>query len=146
MIVSRNEKIGIKVVMGIDNRTGKPYDYPVICETLERIGIINRKEKKIYPSCYCVESDEKVPDDRNPDVYVIAHFKELFTLQGKPTNFEETDRLRLQTICYLLDDWGLVKVLNRTEIEEILHEKVSVLSHKDKPEYKVIHKFKMYNS
>ena len=146
MILNGTEGIGIKVVMGNDPRTSAPYDYPVICETLERIGIINRRKKKVYPSCYCIETEERVPDPQNPVVYTIAHFKELFTLQDKKSDYSEEDRLRLQTICYLLDDWGLVKVLNKTDIEEILHEKVSVLPFKQKRDFEIVHKFRMYNA
>lgn len=145
MILEGNEGIGIKIVMGIDPRNQKPHDYPIICETLERIGIINKKTKKIYPSCYCLKTKEIVPDDKNPNVYIISHFKELFSLQGKKSDYSEEDRLRLQTICYLMEDWGLIKVLNKTEIEEILHEKVSVLGYRNKKEYEVVHKFKMFN-
>lgn len=123
--------IGIKVFISSD--------YPVVCETLERIGIINHKEKKIYPSCYCYKTDEKVDDK---DVYVLAHFKELFLLQGKVSTFDESDEARLKTIAYFLDKWGVVKVCNPDKIQEILKDKISVLSHKNKHEYAVIHKFK----
>jgi hypothetical protein len=123
--------IGIKVFI--------KSDYPVVCETLERIGIINHKEKKIYPSCYCYKTNE-VKDGK--DVYVLAHFKELFLLQGKVSTFNEADEARLKTISYFLDKWGVVKVCDSDKIQEILQEKISVLPYKNKYEYTVVHKFK----
>jgi hypothetical protein len=143
MIISSNTNIGIKVILGNDVVKGKKIDYPIVCETLERIGIVNRKQKIIYPSCYCVKTDETVPDPINPNVYVIAHFKELFSLEGKTSTYCEDDKLRLQTICYLLNDWGLIKVLDKNDIDQILHDKVNVVPYSQKVNYKVVHKFKM---
>ena len=116
-------------------------DYPVICETLERIGIINHREKKVYPSSYCVKYND--PDNR--EVYTICHFKEMFTLQDKPSTFNETDAARLRTIVYLLQDWKLLKVVNNDDVQEILMEKIQVLPFSKKKEYKIIHKFKNSN-
>jgi hypothetical protein len=143
MILASDCGIGIKVVLGKDAIKGKIIDYPVVCETLERIGIINRKEKKIFPSCYIVKTSETVPDPDNPNIYVVAHFKELFKIQGKDSTFSDDDKIRLKTICYLLQDWGLVKVLDKNDLDQILHSKVSVLPFKDKKQYEVVHKFKM---
>ena len=116
-------------------------DYPVICETLERIGIINHKEKKVYPSSYCV----KYLDADWREVYTIVHFKQMFLLQDKPSTFNDTDRARLRTIVYLLQDWKLLKVVNSDDVQEILMEKISVLPFSKKKEYKIIHKFKNSN-
>lgn len=123
--------IGIKVLI--------KSDYPVVCETLERMGIINHKEKKIYPSCYCYKTTKKCDDG---DIYVLAHFKELFLLHDKVSTYNESDEARLKTIAYFLDKWGVVKVIDTNTISEILQEKISVLSYKDKSKYTVIHKFK----
>jgi len=123
--------IGIKVLI--------KSDYPVVCETLERIGIVNHKDKKVYPSCYCYKTNVKQDGE---DVYVLAHFKELFLLHGKVSTFNESDEARLKTIAYFLDKWGVVKVINTDMIQEILQEKISVLPYKDKCRYTVVHKFK----
>ncbi len=112
-------------------------DYAVVCETLERIGVVNRKQKKIFPSCYC----HKV-EDEGEIRYFICHFKELFALQGKPSTFNKVDKLRLQTITYFLQKWNLVKVLDTDDVEEILSDKIDVVKHSDKKEYEVVHKFR----
>jgi hypothetical protein len=111
-------------------------DYSIICETLERIGVVNKKEKKIYPSCYC----HKMTDDAGNTEYRICHFKEMFTLQGKPTTFNNLDKLRLKTIVYFLIKWNLIRV--EKAIDEILKEKIDIVKYSDKKDYKIIHKFK----
>lgn len=111
-------------------------DYAVICETLERIGVINKRKKLIYPSCYCLEKD---------GTYYICHFKEMFKLNNKPSTFNKLDRLRLQTIVYFLKKWNLVRVIDEEEISEILSDKIDVVKHSEKRDYKVIHKFRYIN-
>lgn len=132
MILDEGLNIGIKVIL--------MKDFPLVCETLERMGVINHKEKKIFPSCYCMETTEKLDDGKK--VYTITHFKELFVAQGKPSNFDDLDKIRLNTIAYLLNDWGMVKVLDPTDIEEISKRKIPTLPHHKKPEYKIVHKFR----
>jgi len=108
-------------------------DFSVIRETLERIGIKNSKTKKFYPSCYCVETKEE-------GIYNIVHFKELFPLFDRESNFDNIDKLRLKTIVQLLKNWDLVEPLD--EIDEIMSEKISVLKHGEKRDYNIVHKFK----
>jgi hypothetical protein len=112
-------------------------DFSVVRETLERIGIINRNKKEFYPSCYCVAT-------ASPDLYRIAHFKELFLLDGKTANIEPLDTARLKTIVYLLKDWNLVELIDSNEVDEILSEKITVLKRSEKKDYNIIHKFKFY--
>lgn len=110
-------------------------EYSVICETLERIGVVNKKEKVIYPSCYC----HKV--EKNGEIeYRICHFKELFSLQGKPSTFNNVDKLRLKTIVYFLKKWNLIEI--DVPIDEILKEKIDIVKHTEKKDYKIVHKFK----
>lgn len=127
--------IGIKVTLN--------KDFPVIKETLERMGVINTRDGVIYPSCYCIETDQT---DGDKKIYTIAHFKELFAFQNKTSDFEEngTDKARLRTIVYFLNKWNLVSVANAEEISEILHQKIGVISKSDKQKYKVVHKFNVY--
>lgn len=108
-------------------------DFSVIRETLERIGIKNKKTKKFYPSCYCIETSEE-------GVHTIVHFKELFTLFNRESDFDNVDKLRLKTIVQLLSNWKLVELVD--EIDEIMSEKVTVLKHNEKRDYDIIHKFK----
>ena len=119
------EQIGIEVELLAD--------YAVVCETLERIGVVNKREKLIYPSCYCLNQNDK---------FYVCHFKEMFKLNNKPSTFNKLDRLRLQTIVYFLKKWNLVKVVDEDEINEILSDKIDVVKHSDKKDYKVIHKFR----
>jgi hypothetical protein len=123
-------KIGIKVLLKAD--------YPLICETLERIGIVNKIEKKIFPSCYCV----KYTDSDNNVCYRLCHFKEMFLLQSKESTFNELDKVRRNTIGYLLQSWNLIEALNAEDIADILNKKIPVVPFKDKKDYKIVHKFR----
>ena len=103
-------------------------DFLKVRETLTRIGIASRRDRKLYQSCHILHKQKR---------YFIVHFKELFALDGKPSNFSEEDEARRNTIANLLDQWGLVKLLNREIIEQnmapISH--VKILSHKEKAEW-----------
>ena len=103
-------------------------DFLKVRETLTRIGIASRRDRKLYQSWHILHKQKR---------YFIVHFKELFALDGKPSNFSEEDEARRNTIANLLDQWGLVKLLNREIIEQnmapISH--VKILSHKEKDEW-----------
>ena len=103
-------------------------DFLKVRETLTRIGIASRRDRKLYQSCHILHKQKR---------YFIVHFKELLALDGKPSNFSEEDEARRNTIANLLDQWGLVKLLNREIIEQnmapISH--VKILSHKEKDEW-----------
>jgi hypothetical protein len=126
-----SEDVGIKVKL--------KKDFPVIRETLERMGIVNREKKIVYPSCYCVEGKSFGLDDPE-GIFRIVHFKELFVLDNKESTIKDLDILRLKTIVYLLQDWGLIEPLEK--IDEILYEPISVVSHKDKKDYRIVHKYR----
>jgi hypothetical protein len=123
-------KIGIKVLLKVD--------YPIICETLERIGIVNKLEKKIFPSCYCI----KYSDIEGTDSYRVCHFKEMFLLQNKESTFNDLDAVRRNTIGYLLQSWNLMEALNQDDIADILSRKITVVPFKEKKEYTIVHKFR----
>jgi hypothetical protein len=105
-----------------------------IKETLTRIGVASRKDHKLYQSCHILHKQGK---------YYIVHFKELFALDGKPTNFSEEDIGRRNTICQLLQDWNLIKVVD----EEIIKEpkapmsQIKILPHKEKNEWELVAKY-----
>src|SRR6056300_663587 len=80
----------------------EPDDFLKVRETLTRIGIASRKDRKLYQSCHILHKQGK---------YYIVHFKELFMLDGKINNFSEEDEARRNTIVNLLEEWGLVKVV-----------------------------------
>ena len=84
----------------------QPDDFLKIRETLSRIGVASRKERKLYQSCHILHKQGR---------YYIVHFKELFALDGKETNLSENDIARRNTIANLLRDWGLVEVIGKSE-------------------------------
>ena len=102
-------------------------------ETLTRIGVASRKEKKIYQSCHILHKQGK---------YYIVHFKELFALDGKNTNFSLNDFQRRNRIAQLLSDWGLIVVSNPEKIEDLAPlNQIKVLSFKDKNDWTLESKY-----
>jgi hypothetical protein len=126
------KKIGVKVILSVD--------FPVVCETLERIGVVNKKEKKIFPSCYLLKYD-----DIDDVCYKLCHFKEMFILQQKKSTFDDLDKIRRDTIGYLLTSWNLIKPVDIDDFTQILNSKISTVSYREKKDYKIIHKFKNFN-
>jgi hypothetical protein len=109
-------------------------DFLKVRETLTRIGVSSRKEKVLYQSCHILHKQGK---------YYIVHFKELFALDGKPSNISENDIQRRNAIANLLEEWGLVKILNYKLIEDDiapLHQ-IKIISFKEKDEWDLIAKY-----
>ena len=103
----------------------EPDDFLKVRETLSRIGVASRKEKKLYQSCHILHKQGR---------YFIVHFKELFALDGKPTNISINDLERRNTIAGLLSDWELVKIIGNSEQRAPLSQ-IKVLSFKEKDEW-----------
>ena len=103
----------------------EPDDFLKIRETLSRIGVASRKEKKIYQSCHILHKQGR---------YYIVHFKELFALDGKQTNLSENDIARRNTISKLLKDWGLVELKGETEPIAPLSQ-IKIISFKEKGDW-----------
>ena len=103
----------------------EPDDFLKIRETLSRIGVASRKERKLYQSCHILHKQGK---------YYILHFKELFALDGKNTNLSENDIARRNTIAKLLGDWGLVEIKGTTEPAAPLSQ-IKIISFKEKDEW-----------
>ncbi len=102
---------------------GEPDDFLKVRETLTRIGVASRKEKKIYQSCHILHKQGK---------YYIVHFKELFALDGKHANLTVNDVQRRNRIVQLLVDWGLVEIINYYRIQDIAPiNQIKFLSYKD---------------
>jgi hypothetical protein len=103
-------------------------------ETLTRIGIASRKDKKIYQSCHILHKQGK---------YYIVHFKELFMLDGKINNFDEEDKARRNTIVNLLEEWNLIKTVKPASIQEPVAQlsQIKILSHKEKGEWELVAKY-----
>ena len=103
----------------------EPDDFLKIRETLSRIGVASRKERKLYQSCHILHKQGR---------YYIVHFKELFALDGKETNLSENDIARRNTIANLLKDWGLVEVLGTSEPVAPLSQ-IKIISFKEKSDW-----------
>ena len=103
----------------------EPDDFLKVRETLSRIGVASRKEKKLYQSCHILHKKGR---------YFIVHFKELFALDGKQTNLSENDIARRNTIAKLLADWDLVDVLGVPEPVAPLSQ-IKVLSYREKADW-----------
>jgi hypothetical protein len=103
-------------------------------ETLTRIGIASKKEKKLFQSCHILHKQGK---------YYIVHFKELFMLDGKINNFDDEDKGRRNTIIGLLQQWDLIKVLAPSKIEEPVAplSQIKILPYKDKNEWELAAKY-----
>lgn len=105
-----------------------------IREALSRIGVASRKEKILYPSCYILHKR---------GFYRIVHFKELFSLDGRPTDISENDLARRNSIALLLQDWELLKISNETSIKGLTVDlsQIKILAHKDKDSWQICHKY-----
>jgi arginine exporter protein ArgO len=109
-------------------------DFLKVRETLTRIGVSSRKEKVLYQSCHILHKQGQ---------YFIVHFKELFALDGKPSNISENDIQRRNAIAKLLEEWGLVTILNpQIMIDNIapLHQ-IKIISFKEKDQWELIAKY-----
>lgn len=111
----------------------EPDDFLKVRETLTRIGVASRKERKIYQSCHILHKQGK---------YYIVHFKELFALDGKNTNFSLNDFQRRNRISQLLSDWGLITIVDAEKIQDLAPlNQIKVLSFKDKEEWNLESKY-----
>ena len=109
----------------------EPDDFLKVRETLTRIGVASRKERKLYQSCHILHKRGK---------YYIVHFKELFALDGEPTNITSNDVQRRNRIAKLLSDWGLIEI--STEVTDLAPlNQIKVLSFKDKGEWTLESKY-----
>ena len=111
----------------------EPDNFLKVRETLTRIGIASRKDKKLYQSCHILHKQGR---------YYIVHFKELFALDGKESNITANDVERRNTIAGLLQDWGLLKILDVTKADpKASLSQIKVVSHKEKEEWELVPKY-----
>jgi len=118
----------------VEVKLAKEDDFLKIRETLTRIGVASRKDKTIYQSCHILHKQGR---------YYIVHFKELFALDGKPSNFGDEDKGRRNTIANLLAEWGLVTLVQPTKSEEPVAplSQIKVLPYKEKNEWELVAKY-----
>ena len=113
----------------------EPDNFLKVRETLTRIGIASRKENKLYQSCHILHKQGR---------YFIVHFKELFALDGKETDLSDNDLSRRNAIANLLEDWGLIGIVNKKQTETpepIFLSQIKILSHKEKNEWQLTPKY-----
>ena len=111
----------------------EPDDFLKVRETLTRIGVASRKERKLYQSCHILLKKGQ---------YYIVHFKELFALDGKKANLSENDVQRRNRIIKLLSDWGLVEIVKASVIEDAAPlSQIKVISYKEKGEWTLESKY-----
>ena len=111
----------------------EPDDFLKVRETLTRIGVASRKERKIYQSCHILHKQGK---------YYIVHFKELFALDGKKATLVENDIQRRNTIAILLQDWNLIDIVEKTRVENKAPlSQIKVLPFKEKNEWNLVAKY-----
>jgi len=109
-------------------------DFLKVRETLTRIGVSSRKERVLYQSCHILHKQGR---------YYIVHFKELFALDGKPSNLSENDIQRRNAIARLLEEWGLLKIINQEVIGDNvapLHQ-IKIIAFKEKDDWELITKY-----
>lgn len=109
-------------------------DFLKVRETLTRIGVAAKKENVLYQSCHILHKQGK---------YYIVHFKELFELDGKPSSLTENDFARRNTIANLLDEWGLIKVVNPDQIKEPKAPlaQIKIIAFKEKHDWELVAKY-----
>jgi hypothetical protein len=116
----------------------EPDDFLKVRETLTRIGVASRRENKLFQSCHILHKQGR---------YFIVHFKELFLLDGKPSNLMENDLRRRNTIVMLLSDWGLVEPVNTTQMVETAPlRQIKIISYRDKENWILEPKYCIGNS
>ena len=109
-------------------------DFLKVRETLTRIGVASKKEKLLYQSCHILHKQGK---------YYIVHFKELFALDGKPTDITDNDLARRNTIALLLEDWGLVKLVNSKQVEnlQVGLSQIKIIGFREKDDWELVPKY-----
>jgi hypothetical protein len=125
--------------LGVEIKLNSDDDFLKVRETLTRMGVSSRKEKKLYQSCHILHKRGR---------YAIMHFKELFELDGLDSNISDNDIGRRNSIAKLLDEWGLLSVIEDFEEDEPMAKvsQIKIISHKDKDEWEMIPKYHIGNS
>lgn len=118
----------------IEVKLKKEDDFLKVRETLTRIGVASKKEKTIYQSCHILHKQGK---------YYIVHFKELFALDGKPSNFGDDDVARRNTIVNLLAEWGLVDLVDESKSADPVSpmSQIKILAYKEREEWNLVAKY-----
>ena len=122
----------------VEIRLKQPDDFLKVKETLTRIGVASKKDKTLYQSCHILHKQSR---------YYIVHFKELFMLDGKPSNFSDNDAARRNTIVNLLAEWDLVQIVDNDKVKEniVPINQLKIISFKEKDEWNLVAKYNIGN-
>ena len=120
----------------VEVRLPDPQAFLKVKETLTRIGVASKKDKTLYQSCHILHKQGH---------YYLVHFKEMFMLDGKPTDFSEEDRGRRNTIANLLAEWELVTLVDPSKSQEPLTplNRIKIISYTEKPEWNLVAKYSL---
>ena len=114
----------------------EPDDFLKVRETLTRIGVASRKDKRLFQSCHILHKQGR---------YFIVHFKELFMLDGKKANLESNDVQRRNTIATLLSDWGLVEIQGESQLDCAPLRQIKIIPYKEKTQWELCPKYNIGN-
>lgn len=119
---------------GVEVTLDKKDDFLKVRETLTRIGVAAKKDNVLYQSCHILHKQGR---------YAIVHFKELFLLDGKPSSIIENDLARRNTIAKLLEEWGLIKIVNSEKAKEPVAplSQIKIIAFKDKNDWQLVAKY-----
>lgn len=122
--------------LGVEVRIAEEEDFLKIKETLTRIGVASRKERKLFQSCHIFHKQGR---------YAIVHFKEMFIIDGKPSNFSDEDKGRRNKIVNLLQEWGLLKIIEPEKTLEPIASmnQIKIINHKEKNDWSLESKYNM---
>lgn len=131
---NNNNKMSISIEDLVEVKLHKQDDFLKVRETLSRIGVASVRDKKLFQSCHILHKQGK---------YYIVHFKELFALDGKPTNFSDEDKSRRNTIANLISQWSLVELVEpeKTSSDIAPLNQIKVLPYKEKDEWELVAKY-----
>ena len=129
----------------IEVTLNSPDDFLKVRETLTRIGVASKKEKTLYQSCHILHKRDKITKESR---YYIVHFKELFKLDGKPTQISEDDIARRNTIANILAEWKLVNLVDKNKSASPIApiSSIKIVPHKEKVAWKLEAKYNIGNS
>jgi hypothetical protein len=137
-VEKQNNEVTWTPAMMLEISLKEPDDFLKIRETLTIIGVASRKDNKLYQSCHILHKQGR---------YFIVHFKELFMLDGKPSNLMDNDIQRRNTIATLLSDWGLLDIVNGDQAtDKAPLRQIKVIPHKEKQQWELCPKYNIGNT
>ena len=130
--------MSIEVEALVEIKLKQPDYFLKVKETLTRIGVASKKDKTLYQSCHILHKQSR---------YYIVHFKELFMLDGKPSNFSDNDAARRNTIVNLLAEWDLVQIVDNDKVNDniVPINQLKIISFKEKDEWNLVAKYNIGN-